>query len=127
MTESLIWLDIRRTSQFIQCSNTLSVPYFSLFLQNLRMQQPLAHLYFLTLLEHLQAKKKKLSGLVSLAKMISVQCESHATKEVEAVVLWVELQAVVQVIIHGLATCLNPSRPHTRAFKANDINRYLME
>ena len=91
------------------------------------MQQPLAHLYFLSLLEHLQAKKYKLSGLVSLANKISMQCVSPATKEVEAVVLWVELQAVVQVIIHGLATCLNPSRLRIGEFQTNEINRYLME
>ena len=78
------------------------------------MQQPLAHLYFLTLLEHLQAQghKLKLSGLVRTANTITQQCSPPTTEEVERVVLWVELQAVVQVILQNLAVHLNPSKPH---------------
>ena len=91
------------------------------------MQQPLAHLYFLTLLEHLEAKKYKLSGLVSIARKILEWCASPATGEMEAVVLWVELQAVVQVIIHGLATYLNPSKLRVGEIQMDNINRYLME
>ena len=74
------------------------------------MQQPLAHLYFLTLLEHLQAQGHKLSGLVRTANAILQQCASATTEEVESVVLWIELQAVVQVILQKLAVHLNPSK-----------------
>ena len=89
------------------------------------MQQPLAHLYFLTLLEHLQAKECKLSGLVRTANAILQQCASATTKEVESVVLWIELQAVVQVILQKLAVHLNPSKPRMEEVHpvADDINR----
>ena len=86
------------------------------------MQQPLAHLYFLTLLEHLQALGHKLSGLVRVANTIIQQC---ASEEVESVVLWIELQAVVQVILQKLAVHLNPSKPRMEEVYpvVDDINR----
>ena len=89
------------------------------------MQQPLAHLYFLTLLEHLQAQAHKLSGLICIANTILQQCASATTKEVESVVLWIELQAVVQVILQTLAVHLNPSEPHMEEVHpvVDDINR----
>jgi len=74
-----------------------------LFPQNLRMQQPLAHLYFFTVLEHLQAKNYQLSGLVRIANAIMQECASSASREVEKMILWVELQGVVQVILQKLA------------------------
>ena len=73
------------------------------------MQQPLAHLYFLTVLEHLQAQKHNLTGLVCIANAITQECVSPANREEESVVLWVELQAVLQVILQKLAIHLNPS------------------
>ena len=76
------------------------------------MQQPLAHLYFLILLEHLQACEHKLSSLVSTANFITKLCNSPVVREVESVILWVELQAVVQVILQELAVYLTPSKPH---------------
>ena len=86
------------------------------------MQQPLAHLYFLTLLEHLQAQGHKLSGLIRTANTITQQCASPTT---ERVVLWVELQAVVQVILQKLAVHLNPSKPRMEEVHpvVDDINR----
>ena len=89
------------------------------------MQQPLAHLYFLTLLEHLQGLEYKLSDLVRIAKTIKLQCGSCTTGDVESVVLWVELQAVVQVILQELATHLNPSKLHIGEVQLleKDINR----
>jgi len=89
------------------------------------MQQPLAHLYFLTLLEHLQALGHKLSGLIRIANTIIQQCASDTTEEVESVVLWIELQAVVQVILQTLAVHLNPSEPHMEEVHpmVDDINR----
>ena len=89
------------------------------------MQQPLAHLYFLTCLEHLQAQEYKLTGLVRIANLIAQRCACTATEEVEAIVLWVELQAVVQVILQELATHLNPTVLHMGDIErlAHDINR----
>ena len=104
-------------------SHSHSLPFY----QNERMQQPLAHLYFLTLLEHLQAhgQEYKLSGLIRIANTIIQQCASDTTKEVESVVLWIELQAVVQVILQKLAVHLNPSEPHMEEVHpvVDDINR----
>ena len=87
------------------------------------MQQPLAHLYFLTLLEHLQAQQHKLSVLVRTANTIIQQCAY--TEDVERVVLWVELQAVVQVILQELAVHLNPSKHRMGELYPlmDDINR----
>ena len=91
------------------------------------MQQPLAHLYFLTVLEHLQAEGHKLSSLVHTANTINQQCASPTTGEVENVLLWVELQAVVQVVLQELATHLDPSETHCMGEiqPLADINRYL--
>ena len=86
------------------------------------MQQPLAHLYFLTVLEHLQAQRHSLPGLVRTANTIIQQCASPTT---ESMVLWVELQAVVQVILQKLAVYLNPSKPDMGEVHpvVDDINR----
>ena len=78
--------------------------------QNLRMQQSLCHLYFLTVMEHLQSKHHIPSRIVEFASAIQSQLET--AKEGEAVVLWVELQAVVQVLIKQLAMYIDPSQPH---------------
>ena len=74
------------------------------------MQQPLAHLYFVTLLEHLQAHKHKLSTLVLYGNSITKQCTSPAVEEVKKIILWVEHQAVIQVILQELANHINPSK-----------------
>ena len=47
--------------------------------------------------------------MVRTANTITKQCASPTT---ERVVLWVELQAVVQVILQKLAVHLDPSKPH---------------
>ena len=90
-----------------------------------RMQQPLAHLYFLTVLEHLQARDDMLSYLLRVASIITQRCATLASGEVESVVLWVELQAVVQLILQKLATHLTSSEPQTGEVQtlAEDINR----
>ena len=91
------------------------------------MQQPLCHLYFLTLLEHLQAKKHvfQLSYLVRFANSIAQQCAYPAMREEESILLWVELQVVLQVILQKLATHLDPSELHVSETQllADDINR----
>lgn len=77
------------------------------------MQQSLCHLYFLTVMEHLWNKihfkpdTMKLANIVKL--MEGVQTALETAKGGDAVLLWVELQAVVQVLIQQLATHFNPS------------------
>lgn len=68
------------------------------------MQQPLCHLYFLTVMEHLWSTH--LSKLVNLAEHIQKQLKT--AEGGEAIILWVELQAVVQVLLQHLAVHLNP-------------------
>ncbi len=75
------------------------------------MQQPLAHLYFYTVLEHLMSRPYKLSGLVRMALNISTLCTSQPTSPTLKAVLYIELQAVTQVIAQQLAVNLDPSEP----------------
>ena len=122
---------------FVRIANVSSTFLYSLLLflssfvslplsayQN-RMQQPLAQLYFLTVLEHLQAQKHNLSGLVRIANAITQGCASSDNGEVESVVLWVELQAVLQVVLQELAIHLNPSDLHMGEVEPlkKDINK----
>ena len=74
-----------------------------------RMQQPLAHLYFLTVLEHLLSEKRQLVDMVRAANLILKQCKSQVEPPHSQVLLYIELQAVVQVIAKSLALHLDPS------------------
>lgn len=74
------------------------------------MQQPLAHLYFLTVLEHLMSKQWLLSGLVRSANSIGELCDSSEVCDRDKVLLWIELQAVVQVIAQNVPHHLDPSK-----------------
>ena len=89
------------------------------------MQQPLAHLYFLTLMEHLQAQRHTLSGLLRIANAITEQFAPPTSEVVKSVVLWIELQAVVQLILQKLAVHLNPSKLRMGEvyLVVDDINR----
>ena len=66
------------------------------------MQQPLAHLYFLTVLEHLMSTQHTLAGLVITARSIEGNLQNCHDKCTKAV-LWIELQAVIQVLAQKLA------------------------
>jgi hypothetical protein len=81
------------------------------------MEQPLCHLYFLTILEHLWSKhlttdsnrgSNRVSNFTRLADFILKQLEN--SRGGEAILLRVELQAVVQALIHHLANCLDPEQ-----------------
>lgn len=74
------------------------------------MQQPLCHLYFLTVMEHLWSEQHyEPQDLSTFVRWISdIKKELETAKEGEAVLLWVELQAVVQVLIQQLALHFNP-------------------
>ena len=108
-------------------------PYIPKFYQKCSssqcMQQPLAHLYFLTVLEHLQSKDCKLSYLLHVASVINQHCTSKATGEGENVVLQVELQAVVQLILQKLANHITSTEPQMGEVQllAEDINRLLYQ
>ena len=61
-----------------------------------RMQQPLAHLYFITVLEHAVRKRWKLTTIKNVAKNLSDLC--HSGPKTAQVVLHIEFQAVLQVL-----------------------------
>ena len=96
-------------------------------LQNARMQQPLAHLYFLTVLEHLMSESHKLSILLQKFKLIHRQATSQTTCDRDRVILWIELQAVIQVTAQQLALHLDPSKleSHEVLSVLNDINKIM--
>lgn len=80
------------------------------------MQQPLCHLYFLIVMEHLWSKHhdsltSKLSALVRTANNVEQELKA-ATMEEEVVLMWVELQAVIQTLIQHLAVHLDPKGIH---------------
>jgi len=75
--------------------------------ENQLMQQPLSHLYFLTVFEDLLKSKFNLSGLIKTAQNITKQCEGGSVSEEERVLLYIEKQAVVQVMIRAIAQNLD--------------------
>ena len=76
-----------------------------------RMQQPLAHLYFLTVLEHLSSEEQNLANnnMVRAARHISQQCKPGVLQPHFQVLLHIELQAVIQVLAKLLALHLDSS------------------
>ena len=64
---------------------------------NQRMQQPLAHLYFLTVLEHILSNDWSLPAIMVSATELASFCSKESTPT-HLVVLQIELQAVLQVI-----------------------------
>lgn len=74
-----------------------------------RMQQPLAHLYFLTVLERLLSDKQRLANMLLITKHLSEQADSKPSEGAHQVVLQIELQAALQVIAKLLASLLNAS------------------
>ena len=71
-----------------------------------RMQQPLAHLYFTTVLEHILVDEQSLANMVKAARQLSDLANSEASEPAQQVVLQIELQAVLQVIARLLAKLL---------------------
>ena len=92
------------------------------------MQQPLAHLYFLTVLEHLMSKDHSLVSMVRLANYILEQCDSSECCDNDKIILWIELQSVVQVIAQTVPHYLGYSEAKHVIEKKGlqvDINRYI--
>ena len=77
------------------------------------MQQPLAHLYFLTILEYLNdlSETYPFPDLVQTATSMFDACSAANTSPKEKLILYIELQAVIQVIAKHLAKFLDPSEP----------------
>ena len=67
------------------------------------MQQPLCHLYFLTLLEHLLAEPQELNSLVRLVGVVGQWCDFDHLSPRHKLLLHIEKQAVIQVIIQRVA------------------------
>ena len=70
------------------------------------MQQPLAHLYFLTVLQHLTSGSYALSGNIKIANEIINAQNSQDTSDATKAVLYIELQALIQAIAQQLPTQL---------------------
>lgn len=75
------------------------------------MEQPLCHLYFLTVMEHLWSKFidtniDKIFQLVEYAT--SIQDSLNKATSTEKVMLHLEMQAVIQVLIRSLAYHFHP-------------------
>lgn len=73
------------------------------------MQQPLCHLYFLTVMERLSSDSQCFTLSTLVRKATYIQNRLEAEEGGEAVLLQLELQAVIQVLIQQLALHLHPS------------------
>lgn len=93
------------------------------------MQQPLADLYFLTVLEHLMNKNYPFVRLIQTAIDMLNTCSDTSTYDQERLIFWIELQAVIQVIAQQLATFLDPSEPAKIAnvYSVKDAINMLMD
>ena len=89
------------------------------------MQQLLCHLYFLTILEHLRSScTNTLGSLVNF--VTSIERALETAEGGEAVLLRIELEAVIQVLIWQFAIQLDPDQPQRlrQCFELfNDVNR----
>ena len=74
-----------------------------------RMQQPLAHLYFLAVLEHILSDDPNLANMVRAAGQLSHLCTSGVAEPHRQVLLHIEFQAVLQVMAKLLAELLDGS------------------
>jgi hypothetical protein len=77
-----------------------------------RMQQPLAHLYFLTVFEHVLSDEQTLASMVRAAGQLS-QCCAQEVEPAEQIILRIEFQALLQ----GIAKVLG------KVLETNDIVR----
>ena len=86
------------------------------------MQQPLCHLYFVSVMEKYTVRDLEVHNLVHVAGMIQKVLLEQKNDE-EAVLLQLEVQAVIQVLTQRLALLFNPSRLHTVRRIMEQINR----
>ena len=103
--------------------------------QNPLMQQPLAHLYFLTILEQLQKREHNANFLIRIASWLDEvrtqtfvvkhahytvyvwtgyilqRCNSDKTPDTAKMMLFTEKQAVVQILCQQLISFIDPRDP----------------
>ena len=93
-----------------------------------RMQQPLAHLYFVTVLENILAEEQTLANVVKAARQLWDRCASENVEPAQAAVLQIELQATLQVVAKLLAKLLGNSEDRSQLKDSvDDINHLLGE
>ena len=95
-------IDLTDTNKFVKVSPSET------------MQQPLCHLYFMTVMEHLNSvyqTKSQTNMLSSVVKKASHMHKQLKDAEKENAILWIEYEAIVQILIQQLAIHLNPSQP----------------
>lgn len=95
------------------------------------MDQPLAHLYFFTILEYLSDRSKTypFPDVIKTAKDMCDACADTNTPPKEKLMLYIELQAVIQMIAKHLAEVLDPSEPAkitTNVYNTRDAINKLM-
>ena len=89
-----------------------------------RMQQPLSHLYFVTVLEHVLSDRQSLANMVRVAGQLSHLCTSGVSEEpAQQVVLQIELQAVLQLIAKLLGKLLDVTEMAEIKDSIMEINR----
>lgn len=86
------------------------------------MQQPLSHLYFLTVTENHNLRDKNLESLVGLANHVKEELENAI--DGEAVLLQLEFQAILQVLTQQLASHLDSDQLGGVNEIIEIINRY---
>ena len=112
--------------QFLSISISLPLPP-----QNMIMQQPLCHLYFLTLLENLISETRGISSLIIDAQRLSQVrkggqginfnyffttdlysqlCTGSDTRTGEKIILQIEKQAVIQALLREIACQFAPNK-----------------
>ena len=82
--------------------------------QNTIMKQPLAHIYFLVILEQILLRvsiSDAVVELIELAKQIIMDLNSGLKEPSEIVLLQVEFQSVKQVLIQQIAIHLDGNMP----------------
>lgn len=87
---------------------------------SVRMQQPLAHLYFLTVLENITDRDFGYSVLINIAKTVAKLCCSELSSEMQAI-FQIELQAVLQSVIVKTGVDLISQSSNSLIHDVNDL------
>ena len=73
------------------------------------MQQPLCHLYFLTVLDNYLLRNSNVDTLLVFATKVQEKALS-SPGDAKAILLAVEIQAIIQILIQRLALHFNPTQ-----------------
>ena len=74
------------------------------------MQQPLSHLYFLSVLEYLDDNDYNLSQLLECANQLKTLCFDPKCSDGEKILLWIEVQAVMMSVAKEMESYLKSYR-----------------